>query len=73
MVAIRCGLCGKTALGEDLISLRGMKGQVCRPGLGCDRDHPALAAIRSWLAGPDTRLSDTQLEDIFVDNPRPRT
>lgn len=69
MLVQRCGLCGRSAPADELTTFRGLKGWVCRPGLGCDRDHPALAAIRQWLAGPDAHLTDEQLNDIYVDNP----
>ena len=66
----RCGLCGRSASDEDLVRLRGLKGAVCRPGSGCDRDHPALGAVRQWLAGADSTVSDADLDEIFVDNPK---
>lgn len=69
MAANRCGLCGRTAPPEELVAFRGLKGWVCRNGHGCDRDHPALAAVRRWLAGPDSGVSDAELDDLYIDNP----
>lgn len=66
----RCGLCGRTADEADLILLRGLKGAVCRPGRGCDKDHPSLGAIRQWLAGSDPAFASVDLDDILVDNPK---
>jgi len=60
MVLKRCGLCGRLADEADLILLRGLKGAVCRPGLGCDKDHRAIA-LGSIL---------TRLDDVVVDNPK---
>ncbi len=56
----RCGLCGRLAEEADLTLLRGLKGAVCRPGLGCDKDHRAIA-LRPTLI---------RLDDIVVDNPK---
>jgi hypothetical protein len=66
----RCGLCGRTADEADLILLRGLKGAVCRPGRGCDKDHPALSAVREWLGSAEFGVPDIDLDDVFVDNPK---
>jgi len=68
MAPQRCGLCGKWAEEADLVWLRGLKGAVCRAGRGCDKDHPGLAGVRKWLAGPDSAFIDA--DDILVDNPK---
>jgi hypothetical protein len=70
MAQRRCGLCGRSADEADLMLLRGLKGAVCRPGHGCDKHHPALGALRQWLAGPDSSVSDIDIDDILVDNPK---
>jgi len=70
MALKRCGLCGRSANDDDLVWLRGLKGAVCRPGTGCDRQHRALAPLRQWLAGPDSGFTESELDEILVDNPK---
>lgn len=70
MALKRCGLCGRAADDDDLVWLRGLKGAVCKAGRGCDRDYPALGAVRRWLASPDSWREVPDLDDVFVDNPK---
>lgn len=62
MTTKRCGLCGRLADEADLVLLRGLKGAVCRPGLGCDKDHYSFAL--------GLGLGLVRLEEIVVDNPK---
>jgi hypothetical protein len=70
MALQRCCLCGRSSHGDDMVWLRGLKGAVCRPGHGCDRQHPSVGNVRDWLSSPDSGMSDADLDDILVDNPK---
>lgn len=72
MEFLHCGLCGRPAPIRELTALRGFRGLVCLPGLGCGRNQSALGPIRQWLADPDAYLSDDDRTDIYVDNPKPQ-
>ena len=50
--------------------VRGLKGAVCRRGWGCDKDNPALARVRRWLAGHEPNIGDEAHDEILVDNPK---